>query len=223
MKQLLLDVTPRPLPTLGNFVAGANAELLEMLAARASGLISERFIYIWGESGAGKSHLLRAFAAAAQGCYIAAEHGERIAGADPNGAVALDDVERLSDALQLALFRLYTDMRAGGGLLLASGGQAPPALAVRPELASRLAWGLVFQVHALSDAEKRAALMRHAHARGLTLSPEVISYMLTHCRRDLSSLTQLASALDRHSLETRRAVTVPLLKEILQSASDLES
>jgi DnaA-homolog protein len=223
MKQLVLDVAPQLGPTLDNFVPGRNRELVETLHDLLSGRSSERFVYVWGESGAGKTHLLQAFAARTGARYLAADWADDIATLDAQGALAIDDVQRLGDHEQLELFRLYNAMRAGTGTLLASGQRAPTELRLRPELASRLAWGLTFQVQALSDGEKLAALTQHAQARGFVLASEVAQYMLTHCARDMLSLMKLVAALDRYSLEHQRSITVPLLREILQGEINRET
>jgi DnaA family protein len=102
-------------------------------------------------------------------------------------------------------------------VLIASGNAAPAQLALRADLMTRLACGLVYQVHGLDDPEKVAALRCHAEARGFRLSPEVAAYLLRHAQRDMPSLLALLEALDRYSLETRRAITVPLLRELLSA------
>src|SRR5690606_41117503 len=89
-------------------------------------------------------------------------------------------------------------------------------LAVREDLRTRLGWGLIYQVHGLADDEKLAALERSAQVRGLELSPGLLPWLITHCRRDMPSLSALLDALDRYSLETRRPATLPLLKELLE-------
>ena len=81
--------------------------------------------------------------------------------------------------------------------------------------AARLASGLTYRMAPLTDAEKGEALAAHARSRGFELSDEVSSYLLTHARRDMGSLMSALDAIDRYSLESRRAVTVPLLKEAL--------
>lgn len=220
MKQLVLDIAPAPAPTLDNFVPGRNAELLQRLAALADGRSGERFVYVWGEPGCGKSHLLQAFAAAAGAAGRKAVCLEAVAGGpDPAlagcGAVAVDDADRLDAAGQVALFALYNRMREAQGTLLVSGPAAPAGLALRPDLVTRLAWGLVYQVHALSDEEKAAAMASRARQLGFALAPEVSAYLLAHWRRDLPSLLGMVDALDRYSLETRRPATLPLLRRML--------
>jgi DnaA family protein len=88
-------------------------------------------------------------------------------------------------------------------------------LGLRPDLVTRLGWGLVYQVHALTDADKSEALEHYAAARGFSLQPEVRQYLLARVRRDLPTLLAMLDALDRYSLEAKRPITVPLLRELL--------
>ncbi|MCR4303578.1 MAG: DnaA regulatory inactivator Hda [Gallionella sp.] len=226
MSQLLLDIVPGWQPSLDNFVAGRNLELLSALRHALSGGSSERCFYVWGEAGSGKSHLLQACVRAAQDVQTNQnmQHSANYAhgGVPPRSTdmgaamVAVDDVETLDDAAQVALFDLYNRMRDSGGMLLVSGKESPLHLKLRDDLRTRLGWGLVYQLHGLSEEEKAQALMRHAHARGFALPAEVTHYLLRHGRRDLPSLMAVLDALDEHSLRLHRAPSVPLLKEVLQ-------
>jgi DnaA family protein len=106
-------------------------------------------------------------------------------------------------------------LRDRHGTLIAAGAAPPVQLKLREDLVTRLAWGLVYQVSALTDVDKGCALDRHAAARGFRLPPEVRDFLLTRGRRDMPSLLGMVDALDRYSLETKRPVTVPLVKELL--------
>ncbi|MDD5180172.1 MAG: DnaA regulatory inactivator Hda [Gallionellaceae bacterium] len=220
MTQLLLDIAPDWIPTLDNFVAGRNAELLSALRHALAGTASERSFYLWGEAGSGKSHLLQAVAGQAQAlglmsCYARSGVPELAR------VVAVDDVEQLGDAAQIALFELYNRMRESGGMLLVSGTATPAHLHLREDLRTRLGWGLVYQIVGLSDADKAHALERHAQARGFALPHEVTQYLLRHGRRDLPALLALLDALDAHCLRLKRAASVPLLKEVMQPGGRL--
>jgi len=226
VSQLLLDIAPDRQPTLDNFVAGRNLELLSVLRHALAGGSSERSFYLWGEAGSGRSHLLHACVRAALDERRSAVYAQgsvpRMASEGPAEVVAVDDVERLDEAAQIELFDLYNRMRDSGGILLVSGTQSPLHLRLRDDLRTRLGWGLVYQVHGLSDAEKKQALMQHAQSRGFALPPEVTQYLLRHGRRDLPSLMAALDALDEHSLRLHRAPSVPLLKEILQHELELK-
>jgi DnaA-homolog protein len=212
MRQLALDLTASPVPTFGNFVAGRNAEVIAHLHAAIAGS-GERFIYLWGEAGCGRTHLLRAAASGTGATYVACDTNSVFE--DDAHLLAADDVERLGGTAQGALFSRYNALREHGGGLIASGNVPPVQLNLRADLLTRLGWGLVMQVHALNDAEKAQALAQRAKACGFTLSNEVIAYLLTHAPRDMGALFATLDALDRRSLETKRAITVPFVRDSL--------
>jgi DnaA-homolog protein len=233
MRQLLLDFTQAPAPTFENFVPGGNIEPLAAVraalgekgvrvissAARSSLREHEMtltpfpsVLFLWGETGAGKTHLLRAFAQRREGArYV---RGEEYLGTENGAVLVLDDVERLAESRQVALFNAFNERAFE--LIVVSAHAAPKDVALRRDLATRLATGLAYRLLSLTDEEKRAALAAHARARGFALSDEVAAYLLTHARRDMPSLIQALDMLDRFSLETGRPITVPLLKAALQ-------
>ena len=215
MKQLLLDLAPPARPTFDNFVVGSNSELVQVLRDIAAGRLPDRVVYLWGERGAGKGHLIEATLSAAKIPCLAAR-ADSIPLAVPEGSfVTLDDVQQLDESKQIQLFNLINILH--NATLIASGSCAPRDLPLRRDLATRLGSGLVYQVQPLDDDEKRAALAAHAQARGFTLNTEIVNYLLRHKRRDMPSLITILDAVDRYSLETGRAVTLPLLKDALQS------
>jgi DnaA family protein len=196
MQQLLLDIKPIVAPSLDNFVPGQNLEALNSILHAVDGTSETRLIYLWGEKGSGKSHLLNA--------------------AKSLGATVADDVHLLSEPAQIELFNTFNEIKAAGGVLITAGLHAPMQMALRDDLATRLAWGLVYQLHPLTDEEKAAALQNHAHERGMMLPEEVIAYCLRYLRRDLPTLMAVLDALDEWSLVTKKPVTVPMLKKLLQ-------
>jgi DnaA family protein len=215
MQQLLLALAPPPPPTLENFFPGRNGAALGALRAALTG--GEAFVYLWGAAGSGKTHLLRGFtrAAGADAAYFPAE-GADWTRAERLRAVAVDEVSRLGEAGQVALFDLCNRLRACGGAVTASGTVPPAELALRPDLRSRLASGIVLQLHPLGDVEKARALREHAAARGLAMDETLVGYLLTHFERDMGTQIALLDALDRYSLQRQRGITLPLLKEVLQ-------
>jgi DnaA family protein len=219
MKQLVLELAAAPEPTLDNFVVGANAEVVAALRGLLHGGQAERFLYLWGGSGSGRSHLLqamlRAFREDGRTVHL---FGGSADGIRPDDACIADDVQHLDGPAQVALFNVCNTLREGDGVLLAAGDLPPARLSLRPDLLTRLAWGLVYEVHALSETDRRAALRDYAAARGFTLPPEVADYLLARAPRDLSSLRALVDTLDRLSLQQKRAITVPLARELLQPA-----
>lgn len=220
MRQLLLDWGAARPQTLDSFVIGRNQELaalLRRIADRGANTPDQRFVTLWGDSGAGKSHLLQALKASGPARYLSPPMSSReFAWSAGCPLYLLDDCEQFSERQQHAAFNLYNQVQDNGGLLVAAAVLPPAQLPLREDLRTRLGWGLVYQVHNLSDDEKIDALAQSALARGLSLSAGVLPYLLTHFRRDMQSLSTMLDALDRYSLETQRPITMPLLRELLQ-------
>jgi DnaA-homolog protein len=200
MKQLLLDIKPAARPTLQNFVVGRNAEALASLAMAVNGT-APQFIYLWGESGSGKSHLLQACQAI--------------------GASVVDDVHLLGNDAQIDLFNQYNQLKEAGDWMITAGLHAPAQMGLRDDVATRLAWGLVYQLQPLNDIEKATALKQHAFERGMKLPDEVVDYCLRYLRRDLPTLMATLDALDEWSLTMQKPITVPMLRKLLQLNLDL--
>ena len=226
LRQLALGLSERAAPSFANFLPGRNREVLDVLRGLARGDGGERFVYLWGAPGSGRAHLLQALVNAAQAegrqaVYLEAPGAEALLGSIGDDAVVgMSGVERLDATAQAALFGLYNRIREGCGALVV-GGDAPPArLPVRADLATRLAWGLVYEVRPLGDEEKAEAMRARAAERGFDLSAEAQAYVLRHGRRDLPSLLGLVDRIDRHSLAAQRPVTLPLVREVLKSTLD---
>jgi DnaA-homolog protein len=199
--QLILDIAPAVEPDFDNYVAGPNAEALKRVRDLASNSLKEAVLYLWGEPGSGRTHLLQS------------------AGKANPDLVIADDVDKLDEPAQQRLFGAINAAREGAPAVLAAGSQPPAQLALREDLRTRLAWGLVYQLKPLSDADKALHLRAEARRRGLRLSDEVVGYLLTRLPRDLPSLNSVLDALDRYSLAAKRPVTLPLVREALERKS----
>jgi DnaA family protein len=223
MKQLVLDLGADQAQSLDSFEVGQNAELAHLMHQFAGRSSREHFAYLWGEASAGKTHLLHALAATPGSRYIAAAAPESAFSYSPDVSLyLLDDCAQLTPAAQIEAFALFNQIRENGAYMVSTGPVPPAVLPVREDLRTRMGWGLVYQIHGLSDDEKIAALTHAADARGLTLSASVLPYLLSHFRRDMRSLSTMLDALDQYSLETQRPVTLPLLRELLQQANPHE-
>ena len=232
MKQLALDIGLATGPTLERFFAGPNAAALQHLQLAlgngdAPSVRSPVPVYLWGEEGSGKSHLLHAVHQALR------LQGARVGWLDPSvseppdfddqwAAVLMDDVHLFNTSQQACAFNWFVNAinpASGGQRWVLAAGSVPPAdLPLRDDVRSRLGWGHVFQLHLLGETERRAVLRQEADARGVFLGDEVMDYMLNRFSRDLGSLMQLLDQLDAFALRTQRAITIPLLKTMLESA-----
>jgi DnaA family protein len=219
MKQIPLDISPTVVRSFESFVAGASAMAVAHLAALQTGSPP---VYLWGPAGSGKTHLLQALATRFQ------RRGEQVAWFDAATPtpwagdelqatlIVIDDCDFLDAERQHAAFALFIEA-AGRGVPVVAAGRVPPVdLALRDDLRSRLGWGHVLAVQPLSEAETRAALRREADRRGLFLSDDVMDHLMTRFARDLKHLMALLDRLDAFALVSKRAITVPLIKQMLK-------
>ena len=221
MEQLIFELAPAEPPSFANFLAGPNAEAVTALRQLARGEVRESGVLVWGVTGSGRTHLLRAAVALAQMLPSSATYhpGPASVPAEPPGPgalIAIDDIENADPEVQGRLFTLYNQLQASGGHMLVSAAAPPGRLRLRDDLRTRLGWGLVYELLPLADADKPAALARYAEERGFRLADDVIAYLLAHGRRDMTTLLATLAALDRYSLAAKRPITVPLLRKWLQ-------
>jgi DnaA family protein len=227
MKQIALDIGLAPGPTLKNFFAGPNQAAVQHLQLWVSNdKRSPVPTYVWGPSGSGKTHLLRAAQAALreQGCpvgWLDASVAEPLGFDESWRVIILDDVHLYTAVQQHAAFNWFVNATTPSDgqqrWVLAAGTLPPSDLALREDLRTRLGWGHVFQLQVLSESERRAVLRQQADERGVFLSDEVMDFMLNRFSRDLSSLIQLLDQLDGYALQTQRAITIPLIKAMLEN------
>jgi DnaA family protein len=242
-KQFALDLSHTPKASLENYLPGKDLALISTLKALGrswnthnekanSHPLNQRWIYWWGPEGSGRTHLLEAMAnfAADRGLVYSSlgpnepsawvrleEKMGSLAQSDIPSVITVDDVDRLDERLVGALFRILNGVQASKAIHILMAGKAAPAmLELREDLRTRLGWGLVFQTELLDDDAKIQALEQAAQARGLVLSPDVLPWLLSRFYRDMPNLMALIDALDAYSLETKRAVTLPLVRELLQ-------
>jgi DnaA-homolog protein len=217
MKQIPLPIGTAAARTFDNFATGANAASVAHLRALQPGAAP---VYLWGPTGSGKTHLLQALIGRMQAeglrCAIfGSEVATPWSGSQACAFVAIDDCDRLTPEQQHGAFTLFVQAAEQGTTIVAAGRLPPVDLKLREDLRSRLGWGHVLAVHALSESEVRAELRREADRRGILLTDEVMEYLLTRFARDLKSLLDLLERLDEYSMEQQRSVTVALLKQML--------
>jgi len=227
MKQLALDIGLPDGPTLENYFAGPNGAALQHLQIWIGGKNTGKSrspvpTYLWGSSGCGKSHLLKAAAQCLR------EQGENVGWMDATQSpvpdfsdawsiVIMDDVHLYTAEQQHSAFNWFVNAQSQQRAVLASGAFPPADLRLRDDLRTRLGWGHVYALQVLSEPERRAVLRQSADARGIFLSDEVMGFMLTRFSRDLGTLMELLNLLDGYALQTQRAITIPLIKSMLEN------
>jgi DnaA family protein len=227
MKQIALDIGLASAPSFSNFFAGPNEAALKHLELWAgNSLRSPVPTYLWGEPGCGKTHLLKAVSETLR------EQGARVGWLDASvleppefneswAGVILDDCHLYTAVQQQGAFNWFVNALSSADgqprWVLAAGGLPPADLTLREDLRTRLGWGHVFELHALTEPERRSVLRVEADARGVFLSDEVMGFMLNRFSRDLSNLMHLLDQLDGYALQTQRAITIPLIKAMLDN------
>lgn len=225
-RQLTLQVQCRDEATFNNFFTAKNQELVSQLQSAITHP-QHLLIYLWGNNGVGKSHLLQA-------CYLQAIAQQQAAiylslaepqlqpavleSLDEHTLVCLDDLQSvLADRdWQEALFHFYNRLRDQQARLVVAADVSPRQLDCSlADLQSRFTWGMVYQVQGLSDAEKCEALCMRAKQRGLVLSEDVAEFLLKRCTRDMNSLFDILQQLDHASLRDKRPLTIPFVKSVL--------
>jgi DnaA family protein len=201
MKQIALDIGLATGPTLSSYFAGRNEPALRHLQLWAgSPTRSPVPTYMWGDSA---------------GWLDASVHQPP----DFNPAwsvVLLDDVHLYTAVQQHAAFNWFVNAQTHQRGVLAAGLLPPADLQLREDLRTRLGWGHVFHLQVLDEPARRAVLRQEADARGVFLGDDVMDFMLTRFSRDLGSLVALLGQLDGYALQTKRAITIPLIKSMLE-------
>ncbi|WP_029135034.1 DnaA regulatory inactivator Hda [Sedimenticola selenatireducens] len=231
-KQLALGLTLPESTSLESYLPAANQQAVADLAACARGS-GEPFIYLWGATQTGKSHLLQAATQLAdQGgrsaLYIPLDQATQLSPAifddlEQMDLICLDGVELIAGQAdwEQGVFGLFNRLRERDKSLLVAARCSPLNLPIRlPDLLSRLSWGLCYQLQPLNDQDKIQALSTAAAGRGLALSDETARYILRHTQRDMGSLRQLLRQLDQASLEAKRGLTIPFIKTFLEQQTD---
>jgi DnaA-homolog protein len=222
MSQITFDFSAGATPTFSNFLSQGNEQIVRQLEFGEFAQSSSTLV--WGEAGTGKTHLLAAFSTGRiRNRYLIARpsigKSEPLPQAQPNAVLVIDDAHKLSAEGQTWLFNVYNSFYTPGEewfrAVLVSCSALPRDVGIREDLATRMTSGLVFQLQTLTDELKHSALKQHAQARQFALSDEVVTYLLTHYRRDMPALMRMFDALDRESLATKRAITVPLVKDVI--------
>ncbi len=224
MKQLTLPIAMARVPTLAGFCAAPDEPALAHLKLWVgSPTRSPVPTYLWGPPASGKTHLLLAVREALreQGAtvgWIDASVAEPADFDERWAVVLLDDVHLYTAVQQHAAFSWFAQAQSLQRGVLGAGSSPPAALQLREDLRTRLGWGHVYQLHVLSEPERRAVLRQAADARGVFLGDDVMDFILTRFSRDLGSLLQLLDHLDAYALQTQRAITIPLIKSMLEQS-----
>ncbi len=230
-EQLVLGLSLSDEATFANFFAQPQSENALVVSSLLHFLKDpqEHFIYLWGASGSGVTHLLQAVCHQAQEKNLSFQYfplcelvdyspEELCRGLDQLDLTCLDGVETIIGRpdWENELFHLFNRMRSAQHKLILTAKAPARELAIQlADLSSRLQWGLTLHLHKMSDTEKQSALQLRAKARGLELNDEVAQYLIQRLTRDTNELFQQLQRLDNASLQEQRKLTIPFVKKVL--------
>ncbi|MSP27659.1 MAG: DnaA regulatory inactivator Hda [Methylococcales bacterium] len=228
--QLPLQFEFRANQTFNDFFAGSNLEIINHLQNSIKGE-GEQQIFLWGDQGLGKSHLLQAACHQAQSIKRSSFYldltnptladSSILKGLDTLDIVCLDNIDCIAgnNEWEIAVFNFFNRHRDSERTLIVSASCLPNELAIQlPDLKTRLNWGLTLKLQPLANQDRITALIFKANQMGFEISPQVGLFLLTHYDRDLSALWRLLAQLDQASLAAKRKLTIPFLKTILDDA-----
>ena len=227
--QMALDISLREKVSFDSFVAGHNKELVHHLTRVAEGSEKLAPLFIWGESGGGKSHLLNS-------CYQLAEENDHkpwfvslsdLSAAEGSEAVLVDldeyDIYLIDGLDHVAgmagweekLFQLCNASRDRGKSIIISAIKPPTSLNIGlRDLVTRLMSGLTYQVLPLGEAQKITALQERASDRGFEINEDAVKFILNRYRRETGNLFRILDQIDQASLEQKRLITIPFLRSL---------
>lgn len=217
MNQIAFDFDEPAYPTFDKLLGTANAELIYILQQE-----HDQFLYIWGEAGVGKSHILQAWVGQAvqaghNALYIDVGNTALTDVAEQADYLAIDQVEKLNTNEQATLFYIFNTFRnSHRGHLLLSADVPPGKLNLREDLRTRMGFCLAYEVQSLSKEEKIDALTNMAKTRQLNIDPIIYQYLLEHWRQDLNSLISMFNDLANYSIAQGKPITLPLLRRLLK-------
>lgn len=227
-EQLPVTFEFRANQTFDDFYPGSNQELIEHLKKTVAGT-GEQFIFLWGNRGHGKSHLLHACCDSAFNQHTSSFYLDLSAptSADPvlfTGLenfeiVCMDNIDALAGLTEweLGFFNFFNLHRDSKHRLILSASRSPRSLLFTlPDLQTRMNWGLSLKIKPHDDDDKIAALTHKAQHMGFEIAPQAARFLLTHYDRNPTSLWSMLDKLDTASLAAKRKLTIPFLKQILE-------
>ncbi|MBV1872622.1 MAG: DnaA regulatory inactivator Hda [Gammaproteobacteria bacterium] len=227
-KQEVLSVFLRDEYSFDNFYSGANSPVVHGVK-RWANEDGNWFIYLCGQPGSGRSHLLQAACREREAHHQKAIYlpfselvclsPDMLVGLEEVGFVCVDDVDAIAGnrAWEEALFHLYNRLLDSGGRLLVAGNAQPSEIDFGiADLQSRLNSAVRYSLQSADDDEKKLLLKLRAQNRGFVLGDEVLQYIIGRANRETSALIEVLEQIDKSSLESKRKVTVPFVRSVMQ-------
>ncbi|PIV33223.1 MAG: DnaA regulatory inactivator Hda [Lysobacterales bacterium CG02_land_8_20_14_3_00_62_12] len=208
-----------------NFVVGDNANTLALLKRLPDDHeLTGGFLH--GPEGSGKTHLQSALVGSHPGALylplaMLGNSAElALAAAAEATLICVDQIDAIAGqrGLEIALFNLFNQARERGHPLLLAARRSPTQIGLLlPDLVSRLSSLVQCPLQPLSDALRRQVVAARAQQRGFGLSEAVLEFLFRRFPRDLGAMLDLVDQLDQKSLAEHRRITVPFVRDVIES------
>jgi DnaA family protein len=83
------------------------------------------------------------------------------------------------------------------------------------DLDSRIRKFQSYEIFPISDEHLFKALKKISNLRSITLGEKEAQYLITYTKRNIADLVNILESLDQLSMENKRRITIPLIKELL--------
>ena len=239
-RQFILAFPSRPEYTFSNFVVSEGSEFAVNVVKEfcSSPDISFNTLYLFGEKGLGKTHLLISI-----GNHIARyfpdkiplyiHSSEFVSNIEVGGAASdetvekllqvdyflFDDVEEVSGEKksQEKLYHIYNSLMAAGKKIAFTGQHNPAHLAATEDyLKSRFQWGMTAEIKPIDDVTTAKIIIKLGMDVGLTIPNKIIHFLLTRIPRDFLSIKNIVSRINEESFVQKKKVSLSIVKEILE-------
>jgi chromosomal replication initiator protein len=244
-----LKLEPDPLnpdSTHERFVVGpSNAIAHKILCELSEGGSPFNPIYIYGQGGTGKTHLLMAIAHLLQQknlkvFFVNAEtFTDHVVRAIRSGAMQefrriyrnadvliVDDIHLLARraATQEEFFHTFNTLHTAGKQIVLSSQCAPQFLQeIEARLISRFEWGITIPLEKLSPDELRQVIENRCHALDFPLEKPVIDFLLKTFHANVKSLHRALEALVLRSHMRPQVIDLGSITPLLSDLIDLEN
>ncbi len=228
--------------TFENFVIGPGNRLAQASCVAVSQSPGTTYnpLFIYGNSGLGKTHLLHAVCCEAKRKFNKAViqllncegFVNRFIGAIKEGNLAsfqrqfrtvdmlvIDDVQflREREQSQEEFFHTFNVLYNNGKQIILSADDPPGRIpSLEKRLISRFNWGLVTRIDPPSYETRVAIVQRKAHLRGLSISDEIAGYIARKVQANIRELEGALTTIYAVAMTTGKEITLELAQTALE-------